>query len=310
MIPGRTLHRLAARVCSAKTLERVVEPAIADLQKEYASAVFGSTPQLAWVLLRGYLAILEVMLMCALQTSAADDDERRALVRMLTWAAGITTCASAVLVLMTVAVFPDVPPFFLALMTSLMLPIALPVGLTLGIALALSGRAVSRRAVRVILLAALAAVAISYATMVLSWPVASYSFRQSLSNTLGARGPVVRAANDISAASMQQERYFGPGGDRMAWTKRRAWTRHLRDAMAFAAPALAVFALALLRRRAPRVMLMAACAGYFLLLLLGERLVYQGLPPLAAAWMANIVFAAAATILLMRGTGAALVRPA
>ena len=39
MIPGRALHRLAARLCSAKTLERVVEPAIADLQKEYAAPV-------------------------------------------------------------------------------------------------------------------------------------------------------------------------------------------------------------------------------------------------------------------------------
>ena len=38
MIPGRALHRLAACICCAKTLEHVVEPAIADLQKEYASA--------------------------------------------------------------------------------------------------------------------------------------------------------------------------------------------------------------------------------------------------------------------------------
>jgi hypothetical protein len=36
MIPGQTLHRFAARLCCAKMLERVVEPAIADLQKEYA----------------------------------------------------------------------------------------------------------------------------------------------------------------------------------------------------------------------------------------------------------------------------------
>ena len=38
MMPGTTLHRLAAYICSAKTLERVVEPAIADLQKEYDDA--------------------------------------------------------------------------------------------------------------------------------------------------------------------------------------------------------------------------------------------------------------------------------
>ena len=39
MMPGRTLHRLAAHICSAKTLERVVEPAIADLQKEFAARI-------------------------------------------------------------------------------------------------------------------------------------------------------------------------------------------------------------------------------------------------------------------------------
>ena len=38
MMPGRTLHRLATHICSAKTLERIVEPAIADLQKEFAAA--------------------------------------------------------------------------------------------------------------------------------------------------------------------------------------------------------------------------------------------------------------------------------
>src|SRR5688500_2942938 len=34
MLPGRLLHRLAAHICSTNTLERVVEPAIADLQNE------------------------------------------------------------------------------------------------------------------------------------------------------------------------------------------------------------------------------------------------------------------------------------
>jgi hypothetical protein len=36
MMPGRTLHRLATLICDAKSLGRVVEPAIADLQKEHA----------------------------------------------------------------------------------------------------------------------------------------------------------------------------------------------------------------------------------------------------------------------------------
>jgi hypothetical protein len=310
MVPGRALHRIAARICNPNTLDLVIEPAIADLQQEYTEVAPGSALLRVRVLFVGYLAILEVMLMCALQPSPSRDGERRALVRTLVWAAGITVCASAVLILMSVAVLPGVPLFFLALITSLMLPIALPVGLMLGVAMGLAGRTPSRRVIAVVLVASLAAVAISYATMVWSWPVATYSFRQSLANSVGAGSPVVRAANDISASAIQQQPYFGPGGDRMAWAKRRAWTRHLRDAMAFAAPALAMLALALLRLRASRAAMMAACAGYFLLVLAGERLVYEGLPPLAAAWLANIVSTAAAAIVIMRPAGPALGRPA
>jgi lipopolysaccharide export LptBFGC system permease protein LptF len=96
----------------------------------------------------------------------------------------------------------------------------------------------------------------------------------------------------------------------MERAKRRAWTQHLRNAIAFATPPLALLALALLRRRAPRVMLLVACAGYFALVWIGERLVYEGLSPLAAAWLANIVYAATAAILMMRRTGTLISRPA
>jgi hypothetical protein len=59
MIPGGALHRLAGRMCSAKTLERVVEPAIADLQREYADGT-GDRSALArlWALRGGYIAVL------------------------------------------------------------------------------------------------------------------------------------------------------------------------------------------------------------------------------------------------------------
>ena len=64
-IPGRGLHHLAARVCSPKTLERIVEPAIADLQTEYAQARTSSAGR-ARALITGYTAILQVIAMCAL----------------------------------------------------------------------------------------------------------------------------------------------------------------------------------------------------------------------------------------------------
>jgi hypothetical protein len=36
--PGERLRALASRVCSARALERLIDPAIADLQSEHAQA--------------------------------------------------------------------------------------------------------------------------------------------------------------------------------------------------------------------------------------------------------------------------------
>ena len=38
MLPGNFLHRIAKRSCSTTTCERVIEPLIADLQREWLSA--------------------------------------------------------------------------------------------------------------------------------------------------------------------------------------------------------------------------------------------------------------------------------
>src|SRR5688572_29540065 len=97
MMPGRTLHRLATHICSAKTLERVVEPAIADLQKEFAGAERMS--RRAWVLLNGYFAILKVIAVCALNVSSTTRDERQALSRAVAWSVGSMAAISALLTL-------------------------------------------------------------------------------------------------------------------------------------------------------------------------------------------------------------------
>lgn len=56
MIPGDTLHRLAALVCHPRSVAQIVEPAIADLQHEWKAArTFGRR---AHVLLEGYGTVL------------------------------------------------------------------------------------------------------------------------------------------------------------------------------------------------------------------------------------------------------------
>ena len=95
MIPGRALHRLAAGICCAKTLEHVVEPAIADLQKEYAIAP--NRMHRVRVLVAGYAAIIKVVGICALRVSEPTGEDRHALGRILVWSVGSVVATTVLL---------------------------------------------------------------------------------------------------------------------------------------------------------------------------------------------------------------------
>ena len=299
MIPGRTLHRLASFVCSTKSLERIVEPAIADLQNEYADAVARRAHlRRAKALLRGYAAVLEVTIMCALHEPSAMNGERHAIGRTLVWAFAMTVCVSAAVIILTLAIVPGIPPFYVSLMASLVLPIAIPVGVTLAITFALRDRSMSRRTTWALVAAAVIAMTVSVGAMVSNVPIASQSLRQSVSDALGGRTVVVKAATDVSAAAIQQQEAFAPPGGRAGWPRRQAWTHHLLLALPFATPVLALFAVAVVRRHAPKTLAMGACVFYFTLVLAGEPLVHHGMPAFAAAWLANVLTVVAALIVM------------
>ena len=99
MVPGRMLHRLAAHICSAKTLERVVEPAIADLQNEFLAVDQMNVFRRVTVLVGGYVAILKVITMCALSVSVATDDDRLAIIRTMAWSLTLTVAVTGLLML-------------------------------------------------------------------------------------------------------------------------------------------------------------------------------------------------------------------
>jgi hypothetical protein len=203
-------------------------------------------------------------------------------------------------VILTVAIVPGISPYYVSLMAALVLPIAIPIGVTLGIACALGGRAVSSRTARAIVATALIAAFISFGMTLLSPPIASQAFRQSVSHALGRSEIVVRAANDVSAFAILQQPEFAPGGNLRAWPRRRAWTQHVVLAIPFATPALVLFALAVVRGGAPRTLIIVGCASYFFLVLVGEPLVHEGVPAIAAAWLANAATVMAAAILMKR----------
>ena len=140
MMPGRLLHRLAARLCSAKGLEHVVEPAIADLQKEYAQARTPSAGR-ARALITGYAAILQVIAMCALSIPLATADDQRAIVRTMAWSFAFTVAFTLALMLPPLSIVDGVGmSISLAALIPQAVPLAIPIGLTFGIALGMARR--------------------------------------------------------------------------------------------------------------------------------------------------------------------------
>jgi hypothetical protein len=297
MIPGTTLHRLAAYICSAKTLERVVEPAIADLQKEYADARLRSTLQRAWVLLFSYTAVWEGIAMTALEMSSTVESDRRALLRTFFWAAIATVCASGLLIALTIAGVPVFAPFYIALLTPMTLPIALPIGLTLGIAFGLSHHGVSRQATKVVLCSAVLVTVMSFASMAYVMPVANQSFRQSVFNAIGGRGVVMKGLHEMSLSELNRQMQLAPRGDATQLPERARWVYHLTFALPVAPLVLAVLALMLMGRGKPRWAVMALPVAYAILLMATEAMVYQGLPSVAGAWIPNVVFATSAIVI-------------
>jgi hypothetical protein len=302
MIPGRLVHRLASHLCEAKALDRVIEPPIADLQHEYSAALGRTSTERIGILFNGYVAILEAIAMSALDTCSGTDDERHVLTRTFLWSLGMTMSAVVVLILLTVAALPGVPAFFVATIVPLMVPIAVAVGLSLGIAFGLTGRILTRHMKAVVVLAATISIVFSLGATVWSTsiPLMSQPFRQSIAKALGGPANVARGAHEISLSEARQQRHLAPGGDLMGMPRRLAWLYHFRLALLLAPLLLAVFALALIDRGASRPAVMSIGLAYLALIVVGEALVYRGLPPVVGAWLANIVFALAIAGLLVR----------
>ncbi len=294
MLPGRTVHRLAARLCSERSLEHIVEPAIADLQKEYSDARARPRAIRARVLIIGYFAVLEGVAMTLL--SAPGEGERRALSRTFICTLLTTTVVSVLLIALTIAATPVFAPFYIALLTPMTLPIALPIGLTLGIAFGLGRGELSHSTRTIVLLSATVVTAISFASMAWVKPVANQSFRQSVFEAIGGRGIVVKGLHEMSLSELQREMRMAPRGDAAESPARAKWMYHLTFALPVAPLLLAALALLLIGRGAQRAIVMALCIAYYAVAFAMEALVYQGLPPLAGAWLPDILFAAVAIV--------------
>src|SRR5689334_20783167 len=154
--PGSRLRAFASRWCDERTLTLVVDPAVADLQREPSS--------------RNYVAVMKVVLRCAAGEAMMPahnwtSDDRQAVKRTL-------AASSIVMILVIIGLeAPFIPyawregvsdyrlPVYLVPQG---LPMALAIGVTLGLLFGLEGRRPSRQVSRGLLGIALLASAVSF----------------------------------------------------------------------------------------------------------------------------------------------------
>jgi len=311
--PGARLRAVATRLCDSTTIERVIEPLLADLRLEYADAVKrGRLWKSRWVRFAGYLTFMKVLAICGserfLQRAERwTADEDRALARTI----GISTVAMVATACLLLA--PYRASFgvhssewrVLAYLIPQAIPLAIPVGFTLGTLWGLKSRVVSRQLKRVVLTLAIICSLASFGTTAWIRPAANqafreFTFRRIVRDESASTRTLPKGPNELTLAELRQRLRSRPDADRV--DRNIEFTYHMVLALPWATLALAFFALSVNQWRIRRVGLCAiafsTCFGYYVLLVTGRTYALDGtLPAYAAAWLPNIVFAASSAAL-------------
>jgi hypothetical protein len=321
--PGSWLRAIAARWCTEQTLERIVDPAIADVQTEYADALrAGRVWQSRWILMAGYVAFAKAIVCHGAQQAigsvrGASADDRRALARTM-WI-GLAAMAGGIL-LLALLPFVSVVAGTAAERLRLtlyavpqLLPTSIFIGITYGILLGLEDRTVSRKAGGLVMLLALAASVVSFALMGWIIPGRDQAFRVAVAATLGVEPPA-RSANELTLGELG--RLLEPGTHEPMLLARPHNIRsvelsyYTRWALSLGPFVLALFALTLNGRtrfahRAPGFVASTIVFGYIVLWFVAQFVTIDRRVPVAAAvWIPNAVFLLMCAAALRTSTGA------
>lgn len=283
--PGNRLRMFAAHVLDAWTMEHIVDPAIADLQRDPTA--------------RSYGAVLKVLLLCVSQEALMlrperTSGDRRAVARLL----GATVFLTALGTLLLEAPFlSDAwnPVGFdsrvLLYLAPQAFPLALAVGVTLATVFAIEGRALSSLATAWLVTIGLVASVISLIDLAWITPAANQAFRVAVS---GDRD-LVRGAAEMTLRELWR---VAPSDAALAFHF------HARCALAVSPLMLVAFAWSTVKATARTWVAGCAAVGalvaYDMLLYGGQRLTLVGhLPAFAAAWLPNVVLMMIAVALMI-----------
>jgi len=236
---GDRLRAFAARLFDARTMERVVDPAIADLQAEPAS-------------ISRYAAVIKLIVLCLPEVSMTLGTASMVSI-------GVLAFVVAALELRPLAFAwsqGKFEPVMLAYLLPQGLAIAVQIGLAAGILCAYGGRAVSRRALTGIVALSLAASAAAFVNVGWITPAANQAFRERVVRQTPTSAPLARGFPELTFNEVRNQYRMAsaiassnPGAVDSTDLHYLANSYHGRWAVTLAPIVFAMFALALVRRR-------------------------------------------------------------
>jgi Lipopolysaccharide export system permease LptF/LptG len=271
MTTGRRLRQWATRVCSARTMEQLIDPVIADLQHEYARTK--ATRQLlraGIVLLRGYGAFWLVLAvhLAAMSLHRTIRGIRTSYVESFNGAVMPAVIAMVILTVALIAVpaqrsnqHGPLGTWLLVLLLPQSIPFSIPLSLFTGIVCGLRRRPVTKTVRRTVVSLGLAGTLVSVSTIVWVVPVANQAFRTTIARRVILKGPPEMSSRELRnyAVTLRDQGELAKAGDLL-------FSFHARWALAGAALVFSVFGLGVTALRLGRIatvlVVATACVVY------------------------------------------------
>jgi hypothetical protein len=288
--PGDRLRAWASRLFDADTMERLIDPVIADLQVEYEDASrAGRNWRRRLVRVQGYVAVMKV---------------------------ATRTLQAFLAVTFAVTLLLEVPPLHNGTLTLARavylvpqaLVVAIPIALTLVIAW-IGPAARTWRSLKAMLVAGVVCSIVAFALCDWGIPAANQSFRVSMAREHGMPRMPQRGPAEMTLGELHQQM----NSAKAMKTVRSDWrmlefTFHWRFAFACASLALTMLVVALHRCGAPRLSMRLGAAPivlvYYVLMFVGREYAIAGrlVPPAVGAWMPVITTALVAAAIATLGS--------
>jgi hypothetical protein len=309
-LPGRWLRAASARLCTKRTMDRVIDPLVADVQAEYEEAVRTNRRwRAAWIWARGCGAFWTAVGLHTLQSGPRSLWAGRA---ANGWTLGRTigySLLACVVITLLLAAAPmvDVGVRFGVKVTLLLLPqaiaLSVPIALALGIVFSVPGGRVSASSMKAVLLLAGVAALLAFGAMVIL-PVTNQAYRVAVAEKLDVRGitkySLPRGINELSLPELagRIKQYEAGGSPQTARRFARAY--HLRFALPAATFVLSLLALGIcgtVRHRGGRIVATVVVIGLYWAGFAFMEVTTQ-MPPIVSVWGPNMVVTAVALALL------------